>query len=167
LKRSKIMAKPVVHFEVCGKDGAKTREFYSKLFGWEFEVVPEMDYGLTGPAAENSIGGGVGSTQGGAPPYVTFYVQTDDLQADLDKATALGGKVTVPPTEIPDTGTIAREISVKRFHELAVLALWAIALAATIVIVGDSARLTYLGPLFAICMIGSVMTVRSARRSRS
>ncbi len=38
--------------------------------------------------------------------YITFYVQVDDLQVYLDKAIALGGKMLVPPIEIP-TGTFA------------------------------------------------------------
>jgi predicted enzyme related to lactoylglutathione lyase len=38
--------------------------------------------------------------------YVTVYVQVDDVQAYLDKAQKLGGKLLVPPVEIP-TGTFA------------------------------------------------------------
>lgn len=38
--------------------------------------------------------------------YATFYVQVDDLMAYLDKAQALGGKMLVPPVEIP-TGSFA------------------------------------------------------------
>jgi predicted enzyme related to lactoylglutathione lyase len=38
--------------------------------------------------------------------YVAIYVQVDDLQACLDKAISLGGKMLVPPVEIP-AGTFA------------------------------------------------------------
>jgi predicted enzyme related to lactoylglutathione lyase len=38
--------------------------------------------------------------------YTIFYVQVDDVQAYLDKAASLGGKMLVPPVEIP-TGTFA------------------------------------------------------------
>lgn len=101
------MAKPVVHFEICGKNAGKSRAFYSKLFGWEFNVVPDMDYGLVGPAGEGSIGGGIGPTPDGTRPYVTFYVQVEDLQEYLKKAESLGGRTVVPPTPIPDTGSVA------------------------------------------------------------
>ena len=101
------MAQPVVHFEISGKSGAKSRAFYAKLFGWEFNEVPEMDYGLVAPG-ESGIGGGVGKTPDGVAPFATFYVQTDDLQADLDKAESLGGKIAVPPTPIPGGGSIAQ-----------------------------------------------------------
>lgn len=33
--------------------------------------------------------------------YTIFYVQVDDVQVYLDKAKALGGKMLVPPVDIP------------------------------------------------------------------
>ena len=38
--------------------------------------------------------------------YTMFYVEVDDVQAYLDRAAALGGKMLVPPIKIP-TGTFA------------------------------------------------------------
>ena len=38
--------------------------------------------------------------------YTIFYVQVDDVQAYLDKAKTLGGKMLVPPVDIP-TGRFA------------------------------------------------------------
>ena len=29
-----MMANPVVHFEITGKDGKKLQDFYSSAFGW-------------------------------------------------------------------------------------------------------------------------------------
>jgi hypothetical protein len=101
------MASPVVHWEIGGTDPAKTREFYAKLFDWSVEVHEGMDYGLVQPAGEGSIGGGIGPVPPGGQPYVTFYVQVDDLQKALDKAESLGGKTVLPPTPIPDIGSCA------------------------------------------------------------
>ena len=101
------MASPVVHFEILGKDGAKTREFYSGLFDWKFDVQAEMDYGLVAAAGEKSIGGGIGGAPEGVNPLLTFYVQVDDLQAYLDRAEKLGGKTVSPPATIPGIGSFA------------------------------------------------------------
>jgi len=38
----------------------------------------------------------------------TFYVQVPDLQATLDQAVAKGGKVVMPPMEIPGMVTLAQ-----------------------------------------------------------
>ena len=45
--------------------------------------------------------------------------------------------------------------------------LWAIAITATFRIVHEPRLLTFLGPLYAICMIGSLITVRAARKASS
>lgn len=106
-RKEAVMAQPVVHFEIAGKDGNKTREFYGKLFGWQYQMMEEMDYGMVQPAGEGSIGGGVTGAMGGAPPYITFYVQVDDLAKYLKSAEAMGAKTVVPPTPIPNVGSMA------------------------------------------------------------
>ena len=47
-------------------------------------------------------------------------------------------------------------------YVIATLLLWVIALATTVLVVKDTSASTILGPLFAICMIGSVVIVRRA-----
>lgn len=47
-------------------------------------------------------------------------------------------------------------------HVVAVLGLWLTAIAGTLAVVKDTGTFTYLGPLYALCMIGSVLTVRDA-----
>ena len=100
------MAHPVVHFEIAGKDGTKLQEFYRELFDWKVEVDPAMNYGMVDTGGEG-INGGIFQAPPEAPPYLTFYIQVDDLQAYLDKAVSLGGSVMVPPTPIPNIGAFA------------------------------------------------------------
>jgi uncharacterized protein len=101
------MANPVVHFEIAGSDGEKTREFYGRLFGWDYQMYGSAGYGMVSPAGEQSIGGGVCEAPEGSRPYVTFYVQVDDLAAFLARAESLGGKTCLPPMPIPDMGSMA------------------------------------------------------------
>ena len=99
----------VVHFEIAGRNGPALRDYYTKLFGWKFQIWEGgPDYGLVAPGAEKpGIGGGVGACPPDAKPYVTVYIQVDDVQASLDKAAKLGGRVILPPTPIPGVGTNA------------------------------------------------------------
>jgi predicted enzyme related to lactoylglutathione lyase len=96
------MPNPVVHFEIGCRESKKTQDFYAKLFGWKIQQA--------GPAAMIDTGGAVTGhiTELGHEPfhYTIFYVEVDDVQAYLDKATALGGKMLVPPIDIP-TGKFA------------------------------------------------------------
>jgi hypothetical protein len=48
-------------------------------------------------------------------------------------------------------------------HELVTAALWAIAIVVTFLMIDDRTIITKLGPVFAICAIGSVVNVRAAR----
>jgi uncharacterized protein len=93
------MPNPVVHFKIAAKDGKRAQDFYGKLFDWKIEVDPKMNYGMV--AQQGSvIGGGIYQAKDGMPSHITFYVQVDDLQKYLDQAVKLGGKVTLPPTQI-------------------------------------------------------------------
>lgn len=49
-------------------------------------------------------------------------------------------------------------------YELAILLLWLVAVVPTLLLVSQSGVFAYLGPLYFICMIGSVYVVRSAKR---
>ena len=98
------MDNPVVWFEIVGKDGEKLRRFYSDLFGWKIDGASgDMDYGLV-QAANGGIGGGVGKSEDGGAGHVTFFVEVDDPKAYLVKVEKLGGKIVVPPTDVPNYG---------------------------------------------------------------
>jgi uncharacterized protein len=96
------MGHPVVHFEIGCKDSAKTQDFYAKLFDWKIQAM--------GPAAMIDTGGATTGhiTALGHEPfhYTIFYVEVEDVKAHLEKAVSLGGKMLVPPMDIP-TGTFA------------------------------------------------------------
>jgi hypothetical protein len=51
-------------------------------------------------------------------------------------------------------------------YELAVVVLWLLAVVPTLLVVRQSGLFTYLGPLYFLCMVGSVYIVRSARGGR-
>jgi uncharacterized protein len=96
----------VVHFEVSAGDDGPLVAFYGKVFGWELRDFPGGGYTLIDTRAGAGINGGIGRSQAGAP-WSTFYVESDDLQASLDKATALGGRIVRPVTDFGGAVTTA------------------------------------------------------------
>lgn len=73
-------------FEVTGTDGALLQGFYRKLFDWQIQDAGDNSgYGLVA-VAENGIGGGIGAAQDGGPGPVTFYVEVEDVAANLERA---------------------------------------------------------------------------------
>ena len=99
------MPHPVIWFEVIGKDVDALKRFYGELFDWPIEDAPGgMPYGIVAPEGQDGLMGGIGPDPSGGAGHVTWYVQSDDLQADLDKAESLGGKTVMPPMD-PMPGT--------------------------------------------------------------
>ena len=49
-------------------------------------------------------------------------------------------------------------------HEMAVLVLWLLAVVPTFLLLRDTGLFTYLGPLYFLCMLGSIYTVHHAKR---
>ncbi|HET6585652.1 MAG TPA: VOC family protein [Nannocystaceae bacterium] len=93
------MQHPVVWFEVTGNDAARLRGFYSELFGWSVATTEGSEYAeVDTKSPGKGIPGGIGPAKAG--PWVTFYVATPDLAASLAKATSLGAKTLLEPTEV-------------------------------------------------------------------
>jgi predicted enzyme related to lactoylglutathione lyase len=101
------MAARVVHFEATGKQGDKLREWYGKIFGWSFNVMPELDYGTVDNGGRG-INGGIGGTGDAPSASAPFYVAVPDPQKTLDEAEKMGGKTTMPVMEIPNIVTLAQ-----------------------------------------------------------
>lgn len=96
------MAHPVMWFEVLGTDGDQLRRFYGSLFDWSFDINNPVKYGLVSTGTHGGIPGGIGTVYPGARSWVTFYVETPDVDAALARAQELGGKIVVPRTVKPD-----------------------------------------------------------------
>lgn len=105
------MGRPVIHFEVVGKDGAKLRSFYSEVFDWEMsEIGGPMDYSVT-PREGNTAadGGGIGGGIGGSSEYdghVTFYVEVPEMEAAFTEIESRGGRRLDGPDEVPGQGIL-------------------------------------------------------------
>jgi len=97
---------PIVHIEFSADDPNSAGNFYSKLFGWEIQQMPEMNYAMFDPG--EGVGGGLNPVQEDYPAgTVIVYVGTDDIEAMLKRVAELGGKTVVPKSEIPGMGWFA------------------------------------------------------------
>src|SRR5512142_1136077 len=104
------MRNPVTWFEIMGRDSARLQRFYSEVFGWKL-TPPVADMGNYSMLAEHGpdakgAGGGIGDEMGGVS-RVSVYIEVDDPQAYLDKASRAGAEVLMPVTTVTPTTTIA------------------------------------------------------------
>jgi predicted enzyme related to lactoylglutathione lyase len=99
---------PVVHVEILGADAPRLQRFYSDLFGWKVALNP-AGYGYV-PVAPRRTGDAHRRhwTGRSGRPLAVFYVKVDDPAATLRRVEALGGRVVVPPVDVPGGITFAR-----------------------------------------------------------
>jgi uncharacterized protein len=103
------MGRPVVHFEVTGRDGKALHKFFSELFEWDISADNPMNYGTVERytrADGTGIGGGIGQGPEGYEGHVTFYVEVPDVEASLQKAEGLGAKRMMGPDKVMEGVTI-------------------------------------------------------------
>jgi uncharacterized protein len=93
--------------ELLTTDVPEAKRFYSKLFGWTLEPapMPGMEYTLVKYGGEQ-MGGIMSMPPGceGMPPSWGVYVTVADVDATAKLAVEMGGKVLVPPQDIPQVG---------------------------------------------------------------
>ena len=95
------MGNPIVHFEIRSEDPDASRAFYGEVFGWTYPPggFPGYTYVDSG-VPTGTIPGGISPLQGG-PAMVTIFAGVPNVQAALDQAVALGGRVVQPAQSVP------------------------------------------------------------------
>jgi predicted enzyme related to lactoylglutathione lyase len=103
--------------ELVTTDPAAAGAFYASVFGWDLRSI-DMGGGMTytlfdrpgtkGPNGQPLGAGGMMKTLPGMPhSFWIAYVAVDNADRASEKATRLGGKVMMPPTDIPNIGRFA------------------------------------------------------------
>jgi len=101
-----------VWYELMTADLDAAQAFYADVIGWNIvdAQMPGMDYRL----CSGALGGVSGIMQlteemreGGANPHWAGYIAVEDVEKSVASFIAAGGKVYVPPTDIPQVGRFA------------------------------------------------------------
>lgn len=96
----------ISHIELPADDIERAKRFYAAVAGWEFGEMDGMpDYWLF--RTSETTGGGIGPRGETVGERVRVYIDVDDLEGAVAAATANGGTVLTPPSEIPGQGRFA------------------------------------------------------------
>ena len=79
------MSSSVIWFELPAADTQRAREFYARLFGWEFEPFGDEDYHVT-YQARGAVYGAPGEKG------LLAYFGVDDIDAAITRVRELGGE---------------------------------------------------------------------------
>jgi uncharacterized protein len=98
--------------ELMTSDVEKAKAFYKALFNWEYQEVGTNTEKYTMiKTAGGDGGGGIMQTpadkQGQIPPHWMTYINVDNIDESVAKATSLGANVKVPATDVQDYGRFA------------------------------------------------------------
>lgn len=95
--------------DLSSADAAASRDFYTRLFGWQADVIADPEAG--GYAMFKHDGkevAGVGPRQSDQQPTAwTIYIMVDDADATAERAAAAGGTIIAPPFDVMDAGRMA------------------------------------------------------------
>lgn len=90
----------IVHIDIPSRDPEEMGSFYQALFGWTITPIPAANY-VVWQAGDGSRGGFPGLSEDAKAGDVRIYVGSDDVEADLQKAKALGAEIVQEKKEIP------------------------------------------------------------------
>jgi hypothetical protein len=92
--------------ELLTTDIAGAKRWYGEVFGWKGEDMPMPGFTYTLWKDDGTDRGGAMSMPPGTggPPHWLAYVLVKDVDASAAKVTSLGGKLCVPPQDIPNIG---------------------------------------------------------------
>jgi predicted enzyme related to lactoylglutathione lyase len=93
-------AHPVVHLELHTGDLPQARAFYAQLFGWRPERIAAGGNSYLALDMGGPVGGGIVESASERPLWLP-YVQVPEIHAATDRASGLGGAVTLAPREGP------------------------------------------------------------------
>lgn len=107
---SQFSKRGFVFHELMTTDVEKAKEFYQKVTGLTATSGPypilkdgtQLVAGLVGPRVESS-----GWPSGGPDAHWIAYIGVDDVDDAAAKTVELGGKVLLPPTDVPGFGRAA------------------------------------------------------------
>jgi hypothetical protein len=103
-----VMGKPVIHWEFWSKDPSKVSDFYSKVFDWKVQHMPEMNYRVVDTGGQGGINGGIMTPKDGPwPGNMAFYIAVDDLAAYRKRITDAGGRIIVDEQQVPGMGAFS------------------------------------------------------------
>ena len=102
------MSNRVVHFEIPSDQPEKAMDFFTKVFGWQFQQFGNEQYWsvITGADGTPGINGGLMKKRDPAQP-VANSIEVSDLEQSMQNVTNAGGTIVVPKMAIPGVGWLA------------------------------------------------------------
>jgi predicted enzyme related to lactoylglutathione lyase len=97
----------VVRWQIVAKDPEAVTKFYSSVFGWTVNRDNSLGYREVKSANGKGIDGGIWPSPPEGHNLVQLFIEVDDVDATIEKASARGATVIVPRSALPDGDVMA------------------------------------------------------------
>ena len=107
----------VVHFEIPFDDEERAKTFYSTVFGWKLNSIPEMNYTIVHtvavddkmmPKESGAINGGMYKRDEQSAPYPVIVINVTNLDEALKQVTDNGGEIFRGKMKVGEMGWYAQ-----------------------------------------------------------
>jgi uncharacterized protein len=108
---------PVSHFEIPFDDEERASRFYSQVFGWDINAIPEMNYVMAGttecdenkmPKTPGAINGGLYKRDDKLSNNPVVVITVPNLDNHIMILEGAGGKIVFPKVKVGDMGYYAQ-----------------------------------------------------------
>lgn len=95
--------------DLSSRDLEASKSFYSRLFGWNADTIPDPEAGGYGMfTLKGKLVAGFGPTMGPDQPSAwSTYIATDDIEATVKAISGAGGQIVAGPMDVFDQGRLA------------------------------------------------------------
>ncbi len=92
---------PIVWWELGSNDEEKSVAFFREVFDWEIPFDERLGFHVV-PAGEDAhaLSGGIFKLRRAKLPFLTLFIQVDDIEAKAALVEAHGGLILDPPSAI-------------------------------------------------------------------
>lgn len=92
---------PVVFWELASHDQERSAQFFCEVFGWDTAFDKRLGfYRVNAPGGDDPARGYIFTLRDAKLPFLTVYIQVDDIRQMRDKVEAHGGFIVIEPNEI-------------------------------------------------------------------
>lgn len=98
---------PIVFWELASHDAEKSVKFFEDVFEWEVPMNERLGFYTTnvGEDAE-AIDGGIFTLKKAKLPFLTLFIQVEDIDAKARKIEECGGNLIEPPHALDSGASI-------------------------------------------------------------
>jgi predicted enzyme related to lactoylglutathione lyase len=97
----------VVQWQIVARDPELVTSFYSSVFGWRVHTDNSLGYRVIDTGDDRGIDGGVWPSPPEGHNLVQLFIQVEDIDATIQKATSRGAQVLFPKQNLPDGDSLA------------------------------------------------------------